>query len=224
MKKPQWFRVIIAIVLFALAGTMTTACSDSVARTGPVPEVVQPNQVFNAVVIGDVASTSFVGSSTVSTSWAQRWFRNALPRSVTFFNLSSQYMTTDEAVSRSLPELSSLHPQVVAIFLGTGDIEEKVPAAQYAAALAIVVDTVKASGAKTILLGNLPDEIAEAAQYNAAAKRAIDTRGITLVDLVPLTLAFDATARNHQYVPDAASMKLIENAFTQAYATVSSAK
>ncbi len=196
---------------------VVSACSGSPARTVPTEPQTPPNEVFNAVVVGDGASTSFVGRTAFRDSWPQVFFRTALPRTATFFNLSTRFSTTGEAIERQVPQLPALKPKVVAIWLGIDDIGEGVSPQQYALDLQAVVLDAHSAGATIVLVANIPDEVTNAAQFNAAASLRVTSSDAVLVDLRPLTITFDASADGRRYQPDTSSLASIANAFATSY-------
>ncbi len=209
-------RTTVAIVCTALA---LAACSDSGDDQSSDTPATTSLPAFTAVALGDGATVpDLPAPAGVRDGWAQQFYADALPRAATFVNLASRFATTGEALDRELPALAELQPRVAVVLFGIDDLnpDEHVTPEEFGSNFESLLDGVVASGAKTILVGTIPDEASGADTLNPLIREAVADRKLTLVDLTPLAL--DAPPRaDGRFIPDIPSQGRIAGAFATAY-------
>jgi hypothetical protein len=168
-------------------------------------------------VIGDAASAPSNDAVPLRDSWPQQYFRTALPRNAVFVNLSAEVAPAHLALQTELPLASRLHPTVAAILIGFADVAESEPTTTFGSSLASLVHGVRAAGARTVLLGTLPETLRGVAPYNATIADVARQENAVLVDLAPLHVTFVKNSPTVTAVPDRASQIAIGATFTEAY-------
>ena len=210
---PHVARVLIAV---CVASMIATACSTE--RRAVIPTDTARTKPVNVVAIGDWSSLSFRSNITVTNSWPQIFFREALPRNATFVNLATPYSHMQEARQRETSVLPSLHPDLVTVLLGFRDYQEQ-PGTDFVAELNGLLDDIERSGASRAMVAILPTPepgLKPYADAIAALPKQHGKLAITLVDLRPLTIVYTPD-RGDRFIPEPASQRVIADAFIDAY-------
>ena len=213
-------RVRFGVSAFTAALLAIALPSCSASRPASLPSSVRRDAPINAVMVGDGASLSFRGPITVTNSWPQLFFREALPRNATFVNLATFFATTGEARDREGAVLAPLHANLVMVFVGFRDFEENVPVAKFASDLAGLLDDIRRAGVRKVLLAipPTPDRklVAYASVVARSAAMAHGALAITAVDLRPLALSY-VPDTSERFIPTVESQRTIADAFIAAY-------
>ncbi len=191
------------------------ACSSS--ERPLLPSASNDDDVINVVAIGDESSLSFRDGITVTTSWPQIFFREAVPRSATFVNLATPRASINEARKRQTSVLASTHPTLVTIMVGYHDVGRS--SGEIATDIRRLLDDVERAGADDAFIAVVPrtrPELATVSDVIAALPARHKSLTITLVDLRKLPITYLSGDRE-QFVPDVASQRVIANAFVAAY-------
>jgi lysophospholipase L1-like esterase len=170
--------VLIIVVAVALGACTRSSSSGGVPAASPT---TAPHAVL--VAMGSAATIGAGLERPLSDSWPQKLFVTAFPRSTIFYNASDRGgVTVQRALGQQLALAKEVHATVVAIWLGTGDLEDERPPGVFEGNLDLLVQQLRDSGAR-VLIGNLSRSLPGAAAYDDAIARVARTRGATLVDL-----------------------------------------
>ena len=115
-------------------------------------------------------------------------------------NVAVNGYTTDDLIERELPSLATFRPTFVTIAIGANDIVRGRSVDTYRENVRRILDAVKASGARIVVVpqpdwsrspaaasfGTQPALAASIAEFNAALAAEARARGATFVDLAPL--------------------------------------
>jgi len=148
-------------------------------------------------------------------AWPYLLYQDAFPPSTSLVNAALDGATTANTLIDQLPLAQQVKPDTVAIWLGADDLAQRTPIDQFATGLRVLIDDLRHTGARRILVADLPDVLGpNAPAYNAAIRRAVTVTNARLVELqhAPITLTPSGGAGPQ---PDAASQRVIANAFRQ---------
>ena len=122
-----------------------------------------------------------------------------LPPGTELVNLGVNGMRLHEAVEQVLPVAVDARPDVVTVWLAVNDFRAGVSLEQYTRDLSRLLAALDSAGARTILVGNLPDLVrlpgfgagqqprdavgSDVERWNAAIARTVDYHGAELVDI-----------------------------------------
>jgi len=162
-----------------------------------------------------IGASDTVGAG-VANPLEQGWvsvLHDALPADTQLVNLGVNGMRLAEALEQSVPVALDARPDIVTVWLAANDLNGGVRLTDYQRDLDLLLDAMQTSGARWILVGNLPDLVtlevfgrrggateeihAELDRWNAAIAAEVAAHGATLVDL----FAASADYANHpEYV------------------------
>ncbi len=214
---PRRGRVTPALLL-AISLVGASACSSgSGTRGGAAPGIPATSASPTLVVLGDAATAPITDTIPVGESWPQRFFRAALTRDTVLVNLAPQVASARLASQLEIPIAARLHPAVIAVLVGFLDVVEQRPIDDFRTTFERLMADIHTTGAHTVLVATLPDEMRGVAPYNAVITQAVHAAGAVLVDLAPLTTHFVRDPEPITPVPDRASQAAIAAAFTAAY-------
>jgi GDSL-like lipase/acylhydrolase family protein len=202
-------RVVSVVSALALAAT---ACS-SRSRSSAPPVTTAPGRPQTVLAIGGSATEGDGVDDRLRNAWPYLVFRESFPVSTVFVNGALDDATAEKAVVDQAPLANELKPGVVEIWLGADDLAVATPLPAFTLSFTRLIDTLKADGARRILVADLPGAYGErAAAYNAAIHAVVAGTHAELVSLsgVSITLApTDGLAPQ----PDAGSHRLVATAF-----------
>ena len=163
--------------------SVVSACSSS----GPT--------VANAPAGSDAAPPVLVTMGAVETSnldfrtdrrdtWTQIAFDKGMPAAAVLVNLAGDNITAQRVIDTQLPELASLHPDVVTIWVESADVRLATPATTYQAELSQLVAGARQAGARKVLLLTPPaSERDLSGAFAASVAEVASKTGATLVAL-----------------------------------------
>ncbi len=149
------------------------------ARTEARPSVL--------VAMGAVETSNVDRRNDPADTWTQLVLVHGMPAAAVLIDLAGDDITAERVIDSQLPALSSLHPDVVTIWVESADVRLATPAATYQAELSRLVTGARQAGARKVLLltpptreqnrsGALAVSVAEvAAQTGATLVRLGDT-------------------------------------------------
>lgn len=131
---------------------------------------------------------------------------DALPDGTQLLNLGVNGMRLEEALAQSVPVALDARPDVVTVWLAANDLNSGVPLADYQRDLGLLLNALDGTGARWILVGNLPDLVtldvfgrragtpdqvrAELALWNKAIATAVADHHASLVDVFAASSAY----------------------------------
>jgi lysophospholipase L1-like esterase len=109
------------------------------------------------VAVGASDALGFGTNDPIRQAWPQLFFTSSLPGGATFVNMGIAGATAADAVANELPYAVALHPTLVTVFLGVNDLIRQVPVAAFERSLGGVLDGLRASTPRPlILIANIP--------------------------------------------------------------------
>ncbi len=183
MADPRPIRSLLAVLaLMATAGAAAgcsagrSALTSPAGARGPRPEVM--------VTMGGIETSNLDVRIDRRDSWTQLVFNQALPAAAVSYDLAADNITAERVIDDQLPELASLHPDVVTIWVEGADVRLATPAAEYQTELDALVGGARRAGARQVLLLTPPAEQADlAGGLEPAVAAAAAASGATLVVL-----------------------------------------
>ncbi len=200
-----------AVAVAAVAGV--TGCSGG---GGSDTAPTAPSEVGQSLlVIGSGSSNGEELGDPLREAWPRVLFGEMLPPSTTLVNGASGPSTVAEAIVEQVPLADELRPDLVAVWLGSYDLNQGTPPEEFGTQMRALIGALAASGSGRVFVADLPrlpayDEELRVL-YNDEIAAAVLASDATLVPLRDETLApVDA---EHDYQPDAAGHRLIAEAF-----------
>jgi hypothetical protein len=163
--------VSIALVLVGCSSSSPTV-ADAPTGTNPRPAAL--------VTMGGIQTSNLDFQTDRRDTWTQMVFTEAMPTAAVLVNLAGDNdVTAESTIDTQLPDLASLHPDVVTIWVESADVRRSTPAADYQSQLAELVAGARQAGARKVLLltpardqqdtaGGLADAVAAAAAQTGA--------------------------------------------------------
>ena len=180
-------------VALALLAVLAIAVTSSTRA-----EVAPPTEPLVYVALG---ASDTVGAGTDDPS-REGWvavLHGYLPPGTELVNLGVNGMKLHEAVEQVLPVAVDARPDVVTVWLAVNDFRGGVSLERYTRDLSRLLAALDSAGARTVLVGNLPDLVrlpgfgageqpgeamgAEVERWNAAIARTVADHGAVLVDI-----------------------------------------
>jgi lysophospholipase L1-like esterase len=196
-----------AVALVALAacssGSKTEKGPASSPSTGPA---------ITVLALGGSATEGDGVPDRLRDAWPYLVFQTAFARSTIFVNGALDDATLQHAITAQVPLATQLKPDVIEVWLGADDLTARTPISLFRAEFHQLLDLLYSSGARRILVADLPPALGNVAPYNAAIHAEVAAASAALVSLahIPVALApTDGLAPQ----PDAASHRLIAAAF-----------
>jgi len=173
-----WSVVLLCTLLIAVAACSSPGPAPASAPVGPG---ARPTVL---VTMGAIETSNLDFRTDRRDTWTQIVFSQATPAAAVFVNLAAQNVTAQRVIDTQLPELASLHPDVVTIWVEAADVRLSTPVVTYQAELAQLVSGARQAGARKVLLVTPPAGQSNLAGGLAAAVAAVAARtGATLVRL-----------------------------------------
>jgi hypothetical protein len=173
-------------VLGAVAVLAMSLAACSSAQSTPAAEPAGPSPTPSVLVtIGGIETSNLDYRTDRRDTWTQIAFAQGMPAAAVLANLAGDDVTAESAVDTQLPELASLHPDVVTIWVESTDVRNGTPAADYRAELTQLVAGARRAGAHRVLLltppldqqnlaGGLADSVAAVAASTGATLVRLD--------------------------------------------------
>jgi hypothetical protein len=196
-----------AVTVVALA-----ACSGgSKSAQGP-PSDPSTGPVVTVLAFGGSATEGDGVRDRLRDAWPYLVFETAFARSTIFVNGALDDATMQHAITDQAPLAAQLKPDVVEVWLGADDVTAHTPIALFSAEFRQFLDLLHSSGARRVLVADLPSSLGDTATYNAAIHAAVTATNAELVSLANTTITLEPTDGLTPQ-PNTASHRLIAAAF-----------
>jgi hypothetical protein len=170
------------MLLVAIA-SIAAACSSHSAggaraatRSAPREEVM--------VTMGAIETSNLDLSADRRDTWTQIAFDRLLPDGSVLADLADENVTAERVIETQLPELETLHPDIVTIWVESADVRLVTPPTTYRAELTQLVDGARVAGARHVLLLTPPAAQQDLTGVLAGSVAAVaSATGATLVQL-----------------------------------------
>jgi GDSL-like Lipase/Acylhydrolase family len=172
----------VAAITLSLAGSLA-ACSS------PPPDLTEGragNEARPSVLVsmGAIETSNLDFRTDRRDTWTQLVFTHAMPAASVFVDLAGDNITAERVIETQLPELASLHPDVVTIWVEAADVRLATPPSTYQRELTELIAGARQAGARKVLLMTPPASEANLSGGYAGSVAAVASRtGATLVNL-----------------------------------------
>lgn len=208
LSRPSLATIVLVVTLTACSGSGRPT---SVASTdNGAPTIL--------LVMGGSATEGDGVANRFREAWPYLVFRDAFSRSTSLINAALDDATVANAQADQLPLVTEVKPDTVLIWLGVDDLSHRTPPAQFASQLCTLVDDIRATGTRRVLVADLPDALGNTSAYNAAIRQVVAATNTKLVELEHAAIALVPTDGLPPQ-PDAASHRAIAQAFERALQT-----
>lgn len=168
------------IVAIAL---LVASCSSSGPSVAAAPSTATTKPVV-FVTMGAIETSNLDYDADRLDTWPQIVFAKAMPSSAVFVDLAGGNVTAERVIDTQLPELASLHPDVVTIWVEAADVRLVTPTATYQAELTQLIAGARRAGAHQVLLLTPPRSQPDLTGALAATvAQTASATGATLVHL-----------------------------------------
>jgi hypothetical protein len=141
-------RGVVILAVLAIAAVACTTAGPSLA-SAPAGTEAQPSTL---VAMGAIETSNLDRRDDPEDTWTQLVLTHGMPAAAVFVNLAGDNVTAERVLDTQLPELASLHPDVVTIWVESADVRLATPAATYQAELGQLVAGARRAGARKVLL------------------------------------------------------------------------
>jgi hypothetical protein len=145
-------------------------------------------------------------------AWPYLVFHTAFPRSTILVNGALDDATLQHALTGQAPLAAQVKPDVVEVWLGADDVTARTPISLFRTEFGQLLALLQPSGARRVLVADLPTALGDIASYNAAIHAEVAAAHAELVSLANATITV-APTDGLAPQPDAASHRLIAAAF-----------
>jgi lysophospholipase L1-like esterase len=205
-------RHLVLVIVAAIALIALVACSTgSRAAKGPAA-APSTGPAMSVLALGGSATEGDGVPDRLRDAWPYLVFQTAFPRSTIFVNGALDDATLQHAITAQAPLAAQLKPDVVEVWLGADDVTARTPISVFRFEFHQLLDLLHASGARRILVADLPPALGNAASYNAAIHTEVAAAHAELVSLANTAITLEPT-EGLTPQPDAASHRLIAAAF-----------
>ena len=176
-------RILLAGIALSLVVARWLACSS------PPPDLTESragNEAPPSVLVsmGAIETSNLDFRTDRRDTWTQLVFTHAMPGASVFVNLAGDNITAERVIETQLPELASLHPDVVTIWVEAADVRLATPPATYQRELTELIAGARQAGASKVLLLTPPASEANlSGGYAASVAEVASKTGATLVPL-----------------------------------------
>jgi lysophospholipase L1-like esterase len=200
------------LVLVIVALVALTACSTgSKTAKGPAASP-STGPAITVLALGGSATEGDGVPDRLRDAWPYLVFQTAFPRSTIFVNGALDNATLQHAITAQAPLAAQLKPDVVEVWLGADDVTARTPITLFRSEFRQMLDLLHASGARRILVADLPPALGNTAPYNAAIRTEVAAAHAELVSLANTAITLEPTDGLTPQ-PDATSHRLIAAAF-----------
>ena len=207
-------RAVVAFVALVALG----ACSTASKSKGPASEPSN-GPTITVLALGGSATEGDGVRDRLRDAWPYLVFETAFPRSTVFVNGALDDATLQHAITTQAPLAAQLKPNVIEVWLGADDAATRTPISLFRAEFRQLLDRLHSSGARRILVADLPAALGNTAPYNAAIHAEVGAAHAELVSLAKTAITVEPTDGLAPQ-PDAASHRLIAAAFEHQLAQV----
>jgi lysophospholipase L1-like esterase len=200
------------LVLVIVALVALTACSTgSKSAKGPAASP-STGPAITVLALGGSATEGDGVPDRLRDAWPYLVFQTAFPRSTIFVNGALDNATLQHAITAQAPLAAQLKPDVVEVWLGADDVTARTPITLFRSEFHQLLELLHASGARRILVADLPPALGNTAPYNTAISTEVAAAHAELVSLANTAITLEPTDGLTPQ-PDAASHRLIAAAF-----------
>ncbi len=201
-----------AVIATVVAVVALAACSQgSNARKGP-PSATSTGPAVTVLALGGSATEGDGVRDRLRDAWPYLVFHSAFPSSTVFVNGALDDATLQHAIANQVPLAAQLKPDLVEVWLGADDVVAATPVARFRSEFHELLDLLRSSGARRILVADLPSALGHTAAYNAAIHAEVTAAHAELVPLADTAITV-APTDGLPPQPDAGSHRLIAAAF-----------
>jgi hypothetical protein len=207
MRRPITGAIVALVAVVALS-----ACSTgSKSAKGP-PSAASTGPVITVLALGGSATEGDGVDDRLRDAWPYLVFDAAFARSTIFVNGALDGATLQHAIAAQVPLAAQVKPDVVEVWLGADDVTAATPIPLFRAEFRRLLDLLHSSGARRILVADLPSALGNTAPYNAAIHAEVTRAKAELVSLSTTAITVEPTDGLTPQ-PDTASHRLIAAAF-----------
>ncbi len=199
------------VVLTVVALVALGACSTASKSKGPASEP-STGPTITVLALGGSATEGDGVRDRLRDAWPYLVFETAFPRSTVFVNGALDDATLQHAITAQAPLAAQLKPDVIEVWLGADDVTARTPISLFRAEFHQLLDLLHASGARRIIVADLPPALGSTAPYNTAIHAQVAAAHAELVSLANVAIALGPTDGLTPQ-PDTASHRLIAAAF-----------
>jgi lysophospholipase L1-like esterase len=206
----------IRLVAAAVGCVVSIAACTGGGGSSSTTATTAPGPARKMLTIGG-ASTEGAGlRNRLDSAWPYLVYHEALSTSSVLVNGAVDDATAAGALDRQVPLVREEPADVVAVWLGTADLDEGTPVDAFATSLRAVVAAAHAAGATKILIADLPNALGAAVgPYNDAIREVAREAGAQLVELSGAPVTF-SPGPGERALADASSQRLVADAFEAA--------
>ena len=140
-----------AVILLAVLAVGAVACTSSGPGLASAPAGTAARPVV-LVAMGAIETSNLDRRNDPADTWTQLVLTHGMPAAAVFVNLAGDNVTAERVIDTQLPELASLHPDVVTIWVESADVRLATPAATYQVELGRLVAGARRAGARKVLV------------------------------------------------------------------------
>lgn len=199
------------IVTLALVIVLTACSTGSRSTKGPT-SAPSTGPVITVVALGGSATEGDGVRDRLRNAWPYLVFRTAFPRSTIFVNGALDEATLQHALTTQVPLADQVNPDVVEVWLGANDVTARTPISVFRSEFRRLLGLLHPSGARRVLVADLPPALGNVAPYNAAIHSEVSAAHAELVSLTDTAVTV-APTDGLTPQPDAPSHGLIAAAF-----------
>ena len=205
-------------VVAILAAVLTLAACSSGSEAEDEIVAAQSGPTQTLYIVGTGTSVGSELPDSLRQAWPRVLFDAAFPPATILVNGATGPSTVARALTEQLPLARELSPEIVAVWLGSYDLNQGTDATDFGRDLRTLLDALRAAGAERVLVADLPrlpayDEALRLA-YNDAIAEAAQGSGSVLVELADLDI--EAVDDEADYQPDVAGHRAVATAFADA--------
>jgi lysophospholipase L1-like esterase len=208
------------LILTIAALVALAACSTGSKKGKGPPSAPSTGPAVTVLALGGSATEGDGVPDRLRDAWPYLVFQTAFPRSTIFVNGALDDATLQHALITQAPLAAQLKPDVVEVWLGADDVTARTPIPLFSAEFHQLLELLHSSGARRILVGDLPSALGSTSLYNTAIHAEVAATHAELVSLANTTITV-APTRGLTPQPDAASHRLIAKAFERRIAQAS---
>jgi acyl-CoA thioesterase-1 len=199
------FRALVLVLVLVEIGAALGACTQNApqkAPAPPAPPAPAPSAAVRFLALGDsfTIGTGATPERAFPARLVDRWRSGHAGCTLVLENLAVNGYTTEDLITVELPRLGTFHPTFVTVAIGANDIVSGTTEAAYRSNVRRILEAVKGSGARIVVVPQpdwshspaaasfgAPDALAATiARFNAALADEARASGAEWVDLVPL--------------------------------------
>ncbi len=207
--------VVVGLVVTVVMVVALAACSTRSGKAKGPASSPSTGPAITVLALGGSATEGDGVPDRLRDAWPYLVFRTAFPRSTVFVNGALDDATLQRAITAQAPLAAQLKPDLVEVWLGADDVIGHTPIPRFRAEFRRLLDLLHSSGARRILVADLPAAFgAAAAPYNTEIHAAVAAAHAELVSLADTAVSL-APTDGLAPQPDVASHRVVAAAFTR---------